>query len=119
MYVQSITYDGSGCPQGSVGSSFANDRQSFTLIFDQFVASMGPGVTRDEARKHCELDVELKSPDGWKWAVVETTARGYVQLPADVGAESQLQYSSHEGRHANNGRLSEQRGSARSRRITC
>lgn len=107
VYVQSITYEGSGCPQGSVGMSLANDRQSFTLIFDQFVASMGPGVSREEARKRCELDVELKAPDGWSWAVVETTARGYVQLPADVRAESELQYSSHEGRHVNNGRLSE------------
>ena len=107
VYVQSIRYEGTGCPQGSVGSSFANDRQSFTLVFDSFVASIGPGVAREEARKRCELDVDLKAPDGWSWAVVETTARGYVSLPADVRAESQLQYSSHEGRHANNGRLSE------------
>ena len=40
--IGSIAYDGTGCPQGSIGLSIANDRQALTMIFDSFVASTGP-----------------------------------------------------------------------------
>jgi hypothetical protein len=33
VYVQSLAYDGSGCPQGTVGQSIGSDRTSSTLIF--------------------------------------------------------------------------------------
>jgi len=50
-YIQSISYGGSGCPQGTIGHSFANDRLSFTLIFDQFIAYQGPNVPAANKRR--------------------------------------------------------------------
>jgi hypothetical protein len=88
VYVQSISYGGNGCPQGSVGSSFSNDRKSFTLIFDQFVASMGPGVPIVESRKNCRLNLNLHVPSGWSFELVQTENRGFVLLPA--GAKGRL-----------------------------
>lgn len=92
IIVQSISYVGSGCPQGSVGMSFANDRESFTLIFDSFVASAGPSVPRSEARKACQIQLMLKAPDGWSFAVLGLDARGYVQLPSGARAVSSLDF---------------------------
>lgn len=93
VYVQSIAYGGSGCPQGSVGSSFANDRKSFTLIFDSFVASQGPGVPATESRKNCQMSVNLRVPNGFQFSIGTVDYRGYVSLPAGVTARQKATYS--------------------------
>jgi hypothetical protein len=90
--VNSINYGGSGCPQGSVGTSFSNDRTSFTLIFDQFVASTGPGVAIGEGRKNCQINVNLNIPGGWSFSIATVDYRGYVQLPAGMTAEQKSIY---------------------------
>src|SRR3954463_5604665 len=63
----SLRYSGSGCPQGTVGQSLSGDRQTFTLIFDNFVASKGPGVPITENRKNCLLVLSTHTPDGQMW----------------------------------------------------
>jgi hypothetical protein len=93
VYVQSISYGGSGCPGGSVGNSFANDRKSFTLIFDSFVASQGPGVPVTENRKNCQVNLNLHVPGGWQFSIGTVDYRGYVQLPAGVTARQKATYS--------------------------
>jgi hypothetical protein len=92
VWVQSISYGGTGCPQGSVGTSIANDRQSFTLIFDKFVASSGPGVAMTEARKNCQINLNLNYPPGYSYAIGTVDYRGYAQLPAGVSAEQKSIY---------------------------
>jgi len=92
VYVQSISYGGSGCPQGSVGSSFSNDRKSYTLIFDSFVASSGPGVAVTESRKNCQLNVNMRLPNGFSYSIATFDYRGYVQLPAGATAEQKSIY---------------------------
>jgi hypothetical protein len=92
IYLSSISYGGTGCPQGSVGSSFSNDRQSFTLIFDSFVASTGPGVPLPESRKNCQLNLNVHMPQGFSYSIATFDYRGYVQLPAGATAEQKSIY---------------------------
>ena len=92
VYLESISYGGTGCPQGSVGTSFSDDRTVFTLIFDQFVASAGPGVPATESRKACQLFIRLHVPPGFTYAVHTFNYRGYVQLPDGATAEQQSTY---------------------------
>lgn len=92
VYVQSISYGGTGCPQGTVGSSFSDDRKTFTLIFDSFVASSGPGVPVTQNRKNCQLNINLHLPEGFTFAIHTFDYRGYVQLPAGVTAEQLSTY---------------------------
>ncbi|MGH9224732.1 MAG: DUF4360 domain-containing protein [Acidimicrobiales bacterium] len=68
FYVETLGYAGTGCPQGSVGQSFSDDRTTFTMIFDVFVASTGPGVPVSESRKDCQVDLSLHVPPGMAWA---------------------------------------------------
>jgi hypothetical protein len=72
VYVQSISYGGSGCPQGTVGQSISDDRTTFTLIYDQYIASTGPGVPITESRKNCQLNVNLHVPQGWTFTIVSS-----------------------------------------------
>jgi len=92
VYVQSITYGGSGCPQGTVATSFSDDRTTFTMIFDQFIASVGPGVPQTEARKNCQINVNLHIPQGWSFSIASADYRGYVQLPKGVTATQKSIY---------------------------
>lgn len=93
IYVTSIAYEGSGCPQGSVGSSFANDRESFTLIFDQFVPSTGPSVPSTEAKKDCELTLRLNVPPTFQGGEITFDYRGYSSLAAGMTANHKRKYS--------------------------
>ena len=96
VYISSITYGGTGCPQGTVGSSLSNDRRHATLIFDVFVASSGPGDPVTENRKNCQVNINVHAPRSVAWAAnLRLDHRGYVQVPAGVSAtQSDTAYSS-------------------------
>jgi len=92
VYVQSITYGGTGCPQGSVGTSFSDDRTTFTMIFDEFIASVGPGVPIAQSRKNCQINVNLHIPQGWSFSIASADYRGYIELPAGMSATQETIY---------------------------
>lgn len=85
--VQSLSYGGPGCPQGSVGTSVNSERSAFTLIYDQFVSSLGAGVPITENRKQCELQLRVQVPAGFR-PVLATQVRGYVQVSDGVLGEN-------------------------------
>ncbi len=89
--IASISYGGSGCPQGSIGQSISSDRQSFTLIFDRFIASTGPSVPVTESRKSCLIDIDLTLPEGFAWSFT-MDHRGYAQLASGVVAAQDATY---------------------------
>ncbi|CAG8962361.1 hypothetical protein HYFRA_00014158 [Hymenoscyphus fraxineus] len=82
--INNIVYGGTGCPQGSLASYISPDRQTFTLIFDQYVASIGPGVAIAQNRKNCQLNIDMKYPGGFQYSILSTIYRGYVGLDAGV-----------------------------------
>jgi len=86
-FVQSLSYGGSGCPQGSVGQALNPSQDTFTLVFDQFVASTGPGIPVTEARKNCQLNVNVSAPAGWAWRLVGLDVDGFVRLPEGMEAQ--------------------------------
>jgi hypothetical protein len=91
-YIQSISYGGTGCPNGSVGSSMASDRLSFTLIFDRFIASTGSGIPVTEARKNCQLNLNVRVPQGSGRFCAQYSYRGYVQIPTSLDATQKATY---------------------------
>ncbi len=91
-FVAGITYGGTGCPAGTVSTAFSTDRKTFTMIFDRFVASSGTGVPVTEQRKNCQVNVNLRYPQGWSYSVVSVDYRGYAQLPAGVTATQKANY---------------------------
>ena len=91
-YIAGLTYGGSGCPAGTVASSFATDRKTFTMIFDSFVASSGTGVAITENRKNCQINVDMYYPQGWSYSIVSVDYRGYASLPAGVTATQKATY---------------------------
>ena len=88
--IQSLSYAGTGCPQGTAGLSISNDRTVFTVIFDSDVASTGPGVPTTEATKDCAVNLNLVMPQGWRITGIGVDQRGYEQLDAGATASSRL-----------------------------
>jgi hypothetical protein len=64
----------------------------FTLIFDDYVASIGPGVAITESRKNCQLDIDLQYPSGFQYSVFNADYRGYAALDANVTGTQQSTY---------------------------
>ncbi|KAF3937973.1 hypothetical protein ABW19_dt0204534 [Dactylella cylindrospora] len=95
VWIQSIATGGTGCPTGSVSQQISDDRSTFTLIFDQYVASVGPGVPVTESRKNCQLNVHLRYPGGWQYSIFSATYRGYASLQSgQFGTQKSTYYFS-------------------------
>jgi len=92
IYVESMSFGGSGCPRGSVATALAVDRQSFTLSFDTYFANSGPGVQITQTRKNCQLNINLHIPQGFSYSIATFDYRGFAQLPAGVRAEQKSTY---------------------------
>jgi hypothetical protein len=90
--IDQISYGGTGCPQGSVSENISDDNLAFTLLFDEYVAEIGPGVSRREARKACQITLDLKFPQGWSFTIFEADYRGYASLDRKVTGEQKSSY---------------------------
>lgn len=90
--IKNLTVNGSGCPQGSVQRSLAADKKSFTLQFSDYIAEFSRHLPRGEARKFCQLTLQLKVPDGWRFAVASFQYRGFLELDEALRAKHQTTY---------------------------
>ncbi len=85
--LRNLSYAGSGCPAGSVATNVSASRDSFTLLFDSFVAESGRGIPLSQSRKNCMLSVDLDFPSGWSYTVDTLETQGYVALDPGVRAD--------------------------------
>lgn len=65
---------------------------SFTLIFDNYVASIGPGVAVTENRKNCQINLNLAYPAGFQYSVFNTIYRGYIGIDSGVSARQEATF---------------------------
>jgi hypothetical protein len=78
-----------------VASALSSDAQTITLLYDSFVAQSGAGIQPSEARKNCQLNVQLALPQGWQFSVFKADYRGYAYLQAgDSGVVKATYYFS-------------------------
>ncbi|KAI8892377.1 hypothetical protein BC833DRAFT_532964 [Globomyces pollinis-pini] len=92
VHIKEITYGGTGCPPNSVSVAMSEDATTFTLIFDQFVAASGAGLGPKDNRKNCQVNVDLRYPQGFSYTVNTIDYRGYVNAPAGVTAVQKANY---------------------------
>lgn len=86
VQITGIAFAGSGCPAGSVSGQLSSDLTTITLLYANFIAQAGKGLTATDYRKNCQLNVKLKYPQGWQFSVFKADYRGYAQIPrGDTG----------------------------------
>lgn len=86
VYIKSLSYGGSGCPQDTVEEYLYSNNQKFALVFNEFVALTGDDVARRERRKFCQVTLELHVPQGWSYAVSSFNQRAWAELDRGVSA---------------------------------
>src|SRR4051794_9858439 len=77
IYIEDLQYGGTGCPTNTAGGEISSDGTTFTVWFDNFVATAGKGVPITESRKNCQLHFRVHVPAGLSFAVAEAHYRGY------------------------------------------
>jgi hypothetical protein len=92
VYINSLTVNGSGCPAGSVASAISEDLSTFTLLFSNFIATSGPDVTAPNNRRNCQVNIDIRYPQGWSYSVASIDYRGYVAVPEGVTAVQRANY---------------------------
>jgi Domain of unknown function (DUF4360) len=93
LKISNISYGGTGCPAESARVEIAPDQKAFTVIFDQFVAQLGPGIPLTESRKNCQVNVGLHVPNGFTYAITSIDYRGYANLaPGAQGMQKSSYY---------------------------
>jgi len=86
VQITGIAFAGSGCPAGTVSGQLSSDLTTITLLYADFVAQSGKGISAASYRKNCQLNVKLKYPSGWQFSVFKADYRGYAQIPSgDTG----------------------------------
>jgi hypothetical protein len=89
--VDAVSYQGDGCPQGSMRAATSLDKQAITLIFDQFYVIASPSTIRHEVAK-CSVSIGLDYPEGWQFSVTNVDYRGFVSLEGSSWAKIQANF---------------------------
>ena len=63
-----------------------------TLIFDSYVASIGPGTAVTDNRKNCQLNLNIHYPPGFQFSLFSADYRGYAQLDKGVNGTQKSTY---------------------------
>lgn len=79
VYVERMTYGGSGCPAGTVADNLSPDAKAITFIFNDFVVDTTANNGR-EVKKNCDVNLQLHVPAGWTYTLFSVDYRGYMAL---------------------------------------
>ena len=84
--IEKVGYAGNGCPGGSASVVLAPDKQSVSVLFDDYIAEAGGQGQRTFDRKKCDIALGLKIPRGISVSLIGADYRGYLDLPHRASA---------------------------------
>ena len=92
IYIEGITYAGSGCPSASVSSFHNSDWKSFTLAFESSTWAIGPGNPSTPRSRICVVQVRLRYPPGYQYTIYKVDFTGQATLDKGVKLTHQVDY---------------------------
>ncbi|MBC7658940.1 MAG: DUF4360 domain-containing protein [Chitinophagaceae bacterium] len=78
-----VSFIGSGCPQGDSGTNVRWDGSRLHLNFSGMVTQRGDGVPLTESRKTCSITISMNLPAGYTYSLGSFEARGNEALQAE------------------------------------
>lgn len=90
--IRKISYNGSGCPQGTVAENISPDKEAFTLTFSEYIAEAAPDILLSDGRKNCQLTIDLDIPQGWQFSIASFDYRGWLSVDRGIQAEHKTSY---------------------------
>lgn len=90
--VDLIVASGSGCPANTVGISLSPGNDAFSVTYSAFHAQVGVGAASTDARKNCQLNMRIRIPQGYSYAVTGVDHRGSAHLRAGASGMQRARY---------------------------
>jgi hypothetical protein len=78
--IEVVTVNGSGCPAGTAAVAAAADNTSFTVTYSDYLAQVGVGAKPTDFRKNCQLNLQVRTPGGFTFAIAQADYRGFAHL---------------------------------------
>jgi hypothetical protein len=79
--VDVVTINGTGCPLNSGAVEVSEERNRLVVEYSDFMAASGPGLTAGNARRNCQMMLDITAPDGYTFAVSSLRMEGTADLP--------------------------------------
>jgi len=92
VYVEKLTWAGTGCPPGSAAWDIGEGGTVVSLSFSKYVAATGTGQTASDVRKNCNVRMTMHYPQGWTYTIASSDFRGYAKVPKDCSAKLGAQF---------------------------
>lgn len=73
------TVNGSGCPAGTAEVTAAGNT-AFTVSYRDYLAWVGVGAKATDARKNCQLNLRIRVPEGFTYAIAQVEHQGFAHL---------------------------------------
>ncbi len=88
------TYNGTGCPVGTVVSVLSPDQQVISILFNEFITQAGPGTGIRGDIKSCQIHIPLQIVNGsYQIMITQVDFRGLASLPLGANMHATGTYS--------------------------
>ena len=91
--ITGVNYGGSGCKAGTAHISNSPDWTTFTIIFDEYSPTIGPGSKFvSDSVKQCNINFKVNYPPGYQYTLYKNDYTGYAILDTGVTAKQMSSY---------------------------
>jgi len=87
-----VTANGSGCPPGTTAVDVTSGNDAFVVTYGAYHAQVGVGAGPTDFRKNCQLNVVVRMPEGYRYAINGVEHRGRVSLAAGASGVQRSNY---------------------------
>jgi len=79
---QVVSYNGTGCPPGSLDGNILVTDDLFSVVFDPefYNAEQGSGIPGEDGRKNCAMRFLFEVPSGFQFSVADIQFMGFASL---------------------------------------
>lgn len=81
LAMQTPTYAGTGCPQGTATTTLSSDGKTLSVLFDSYIAEAGSHRGQNRDAKGCQINIPFLVPPGFAVQVVKMDYRGFTAIP--------------------------------------
>ncbi|GAQ68459.1 hypothetical protein T45_00170 [Streptomyces turgidiscabies] len=86
------TVNGSGCPAGTAAVAVSGDNTAFTVTYSDYLAQVGGNSDPTAFRKNCQLNLKVRVPAGFTYAIASADYRGFAALQRGASAVQKASY---------------------------
>jgi hypothetical protein len=95
IIVEIITINGSGCPPGTVAVAVSPGGESFSVIYGDYLAQVGVGSRPTDFRKNCQLNLRIRVPSGYRYAIAQADHGGFASLQRGATSSQRANFFFH------------------------